>query len=324
MRTRRSDPTGPGWARIRHGRGHRYLDERGEPLTDEARQRILSLAIPPAWTDVWVCPDERGHIQATGLDQAGRRQYIYHPAWRQRQDRLKYDRMLQLAERLPHARRHATRDMRSQPGTRERALGAAFRLLDSAHLRVGNENYARQHGSIGLTTLQGQHATISGDTVTLAFPGKSGIDWDTTVTDPDLATVIRGLKQRGPTAPLLAHRNGNGNDNRRNQWRALTPTDVNDYVRHRVGDGFTSKDFRTLHGTIIAARHLATAKPATTQTAQKRTIADAVRAAADALGNTPAIARGSYIDPRIFDRYRAGETLNTAIAPERALRELLN
>ncbi|HRQ00974.1 MAG TPA: DNA topoisomerase IB, partial [Terrimesophilobacter sp.] len=129
MRTRRSDPAAPGWTRIRHGRGHRYLDQRGEPLPEEARQRIRDLAIPPAWGDVWVSPDERGHIQATGIDQAGRRQYIYHPAWRARQDRLKFDRMLQLAERLPHARRHATRDMRSDPGTRERALGAAFRLL---------------------------------------------------------------------------------------------------------------------------------------------------------------------------------------------------
>lgn len=319
MRTRRSDPTAPGWARIRHGRGYRYLDEHGEPLPDEARQRILGLVIPPAWTDVWVCPDERGHIQATGIDQAGRRQYLYHASWRERQDRLKYDRALQLAGRLPHARRRATRDMRSDPGTRERALGAAFRLLDSANLRVGNESYAKQHGSIGLTTLQGQHATISGDSVTLAFPGKSGVDWDTTVTDPDLATVIRGLKQRGPTAPLLAHRHTNGH----NEWRALTPTDVNDYVRQLVGDGFTSKDFRTLHGSITAARHLATTPPATTETASKRAITAAIRAAADALGNTPAIARGSYIDPRVIDRYRNGETLRTDIAPESALRELL-
>lgn len=319
MRTRRSDPTAPGWVRVRHGRGYRYLDADGTPLPDEARRRILSLVIPPAWTDVWVCPDERGHIQATGIDQAGRRQYIYHSAWRQRRDRLKFDRMLQLAERLPHAHRHATRDMRSDPGTRERALGAAFRLLDSAHLRVGNEAYARQHGSIGLTTLRGAHATISRDSVTLNFPGKSGVEWSTTVTDPDLATVIRGLKQRGPTAPLLAHRTTNG----RTHWRALTPTDVNDYVRDRVGDGFTSKDFRTLHGTIIAARHLATAPPATTETARKRAITAAIRTAADALGNTPAIARGSYIDPRIIDRYRNGETLRNDIAPESALRELL-
>ncbi|HRQ00128.1 MAG TPA: DNA topoisomerase IB, partial [Terrimesophilobacter sp.] len=152
---------------------------------------------------------------------------------------------------------------------------------------------------------------------TLNFPGKSGVEWSATVSDPDLATVIRSLKQRGPRARLLAHQDGS-------EWRSLTPTDVNDYVRDRVGDGFTSKDFRTLHGTIIAARHLATAPTATSETARRRVITAAVRAAADTLGNTPAIARGSYIDPRIIDRYRAGDTLRTDVAPESALRELLD
>lgn len=316
MRTRRSDPAGPGWTRVKHGRGFRYLDERARPLPKKARQHILSLAIPPAWTDVWICPDDRGHIQAVGRDEAGRRQYLYHEAWRARRNQVKFDRMLDLAATLSAARKLVTRDLRAEPGSRARALGAAFRLLDAAYLRIGSERFAHDHGSVGLTTLLGRHAHISGDRVTLDFPGKSGVEWASHVDDADLADVLRGLKKRGPRAHLLAWRDGD-------TWRALNAAEVNDYVRLRTGDEFSSKDFRTLHGTIVAARALAAAKNATSKTARQRAITEAVRQASDTLGNTPAVARSSYIDPRVFDRFTAGDTIDTVGAPEPALRQLI-
>lgn len=318
MRTRRSDPSRPGWTRIRSGRGFRYLDEHGSPIPSEARDRIDALAIPPAWTEVWICPDDRGHIQAVGRDEAGRRQYLYHDAWRAKQNQVKFDRMLDLAATLSSARRLVTRDMRAEPGSRARALGAAFRLLDAAYLRIGSERFAHDHGSVGLTTLLGKHAHVSGDRVTLDFPGKSGVEWASHVDDADLAEVLRGLKKRGPSAHLLAWRDGD-------TWRALSAAEVNDYVRLRAGDEFSSKDFRTLHGTIVAARALAgtDAKATTTKTARQRAIAEAVRQASDTLGNTPAVARSSYVDPRVFDRFTAGDTIDTSGAPERALRRLV-
>jgi DNA topoisomerase-1 len=306
--------------RVRAGRGFTYRDQYGRTVDDpELKERIAALAIPPAWTDVWICPYRNGHIQATGIDAAGRRQYLYHPTWREQKDRLKYDRALSLAESLPAARRQVTMDLRGPEPTRTRALAAAFRMLDTANLRVGSEQYAEANGSFGLSTLRCSHATVSGDTVHLEFPAKSGQEWSSTITDPDLARVVRGLKRRGPRARLLAYRDDAG------RWHPLRPSDINAYVRERTGGDFTAKDFRTLAGTAAAAVSLARRGPEHTRSARTRAVAQAMRDAADALGNTPSIARKSYVDPRIVDLYNSGTTIDprrTASA-ESELRALL-
>ena len=318
-RLRRSDSSGAGLRRVRSGTGFSYKDASGRAISDpELRERIETLAIPPAWTDVWIAPYSNGHIQATGVDAAGRRQYIYHPTWREQKDRIKYDRALSLAESLPTARRQVTIDLRSEGPTRERALAAGFRMLDTGSLRVGSERYAEANGSIGLTTLLCSHATVSGSTVQLRFPAKSGQAWDSDITDADLAAVVRALKRRGANARLLAYKDGA-------TWHPLSASDINDYVRERTGGEFTAKDFRTLHGTIAAAVSLAKHGPERAQTKRQKAIAQAVRDAAAVLGNTPAIARGSYIDPRVLDHYSHGRTIdpNRLGSAESELRVLL-
>ncbi|HEY0260303.1 MAG TPA: DNA topoisomerase IB [Lacisediminihabitans sp.] len=303
-RLRRSDSSSAGIRRLRAGRGFSYRDVDGHPITDpELRERINRLAIPPAWTDVWISPYANGHIQATGLDAAGRRQYIYHPTWREQKDRLKFDRMLSLAESLPTARRLVTMDLRSDEPSKRRALAAAFRMLDTGSLRVGSERYAEANGSRGLATLLCCHASISGATVVLDFPAKSGQEWHSEIEDADLADVVRSLKRRGPNARLLAYRESGS-------WHPLAATDINAYVRERTGGDFTAKDFRTLHGTLAAAASLARRGPEQRRAPRERAIAQAMRDAATVLGNTPAIARSSYVDPRIVDHYVAGRTID--------------
>jgi DNA topoisomerase-1 len=318
-RLRRSDSSGAGIRRVRAGRGFSYLDAGGHPIHDpELRARFADLAIPPAWTDVWIAPYPNGHIQATGVDAAGRRQYIYHPTWREQKDRIKFDRALDLAESLPSARRQVTIDLRSDGATRERALATGFRMLDTGSLRVGSERYAQEHGSFGLTTLLCAHATVSGEEVRLRFPAKSGQAWESDITDADLAAVVRTLKRRGPTARLLAFQDAG-------DWHPLSAQDINDYVRTRTGGDFTAKDFRTLHGTLAAAVSLARAAEGRSRTARSKALAQAMRDAAAVLGNTPAIAKASYVDPRIVDEYQHGRTIDpTRIASaESELRALL-
>lgn len=305
-RLRRSDSSSRGIRRIRAGRGFTYKDVDGATVTDPVLiERIKHLAIPPAWTDVWIAPYPNGHIQATGTDAAGRTQYLYHPQWRQQKDRLKFDRAMALAESLPSARGRVTADLRGGEPTRARTLAAAFRLLDTGSLRVGSERYAEQHGSHGLSTLLCSHVTISRDTITLAFPGKSGQEWGSTLVDAELAGVLRGLKRRGPGARLLAWRDERG-------WHPVDAADINDYVRERTGGDFTAKDFRTLHGTVTAAIALAKAGPRPSPTARKRVVAQVMRDVAEVLGNTPAVARASYVDPRIVDNYDRGRTIDRA------------
>lgn len=319
-RLRRSDTTGPGIHRVRRGRDFAFLDETGRPVDDATRERAAGLVIPPAWRDVWVCPWPNGHIQATGIDDAGRRQYRYHDAWRVQKDRVKFDRMLDLAAVLPAARRGVTRDLRRDDLSRERLLAAAFRMLDTGMLRVGSERYADAHGSYGLSTLLGAHATVvGGERVLLEFPGKSGQPWESEIADPDLARLVARLKRRGGRARLLAW-----HDEAR-VWRPLDAEDINADVRQRTGGDFTAKDFRTLHGTVTAAVSLARSGPGETVTARKRAVVQAVRLAADALGNTPAVARSSYIDPRVIDRYQKGETIDATRlrSAESSLRDLL-
>lgn len=318
-RLRRTDSTSPGITRVRSGRGFSYRDAAGNVVKDpELRERFDHLAIPPAWTDVWISPYGNGHIQATGVDGVGRRQYIYHPTWREQKDRIKFDRSLSLAESLPTARRRVTMDLRSGEPTKERALAAAFRMLDTGSLRVGSERYAEANGSHGLATLLCSHATVSGNTVALDFPAKSGQEWQSEITDADLATVVRGLKRRGPHARLLAWKQGA-------TWHPIVSQDINAYVREQTGGEFSAKDFRTLHGTVAAAVSLAKHGPEHKKSARDRALAQAMRDAAAVLGNTPAIARKSYVDPRVVDHYIAGTTIDPARvnAAESELRALL-
>lgn len=288
-------------------------------MTDRAlRARFNALAIPPAWRDVWISPAENGHIQATGTDAAGRRQYIYHPAWVEKRDAVKFDRALALAEHLPAARGQVTRALREGGCTRTRALAAAFRMLDTGYLRIGSERYANANGSHGLSTLLCSHVSVEGDTVTLRFPAKSGQLWESEIVDPDLAAFVTEAMANGPDAPLLTFAEDG-------QQRSLTAADINAFVRERTGGEFTAKDFRTLRGTVAAAISLATAEPAKTQRARAHVVAQAMRDAAEVLENTPSIARKSYVDPRIVDRYYAGQTINPQrlASAERELRELL-
>jgi DNA topoisomerase-1 len=306
-RLRRSDLRGPGVHRVRRGRGFAFVDESGRPVDAVTRERAVALVIPPAWRDVWVAPHPNGHVQATGIDDAGRRQYLYHPAWRAQKDRQKFERMLDLAAVLPAARRGVTQDLRRDGMPRERALAAAFRMLDTGMLRVGSERYADAHGSYGLSTLRGAHArVVDGERVLLSFPGKSGQPWESEIVDPDLAEVVSGLKRRGGRARLLAWRDDEGG------WHPLSAAEINDDVRDRTGGEFTAKDFRTLHGTVTAAVSLARSGPGETPAARKRAIVQATRLAADALGNTPAVAKSSYVDPRLIDRYEEGDTIDPA------------
>jgi DNA topoisomerase-1 len=318
-RLRRSNTNGPGFRRVRSGKGFRFTTAEGDPVDDATRQRAAALAIPPAWTDVWIAPYPNGHVQATGVDDAGRRQYLYHPAWREQKDGIKFERALDLAATLPAARRSVTIDLRRDDLSRERVLAGAFRMLDTGSLRVGSERYAADHGSFGLSTLLCAHATVTGDgVVELRFPAKSGQEWESDIRDADLAALVRRLKRRGPTARLLAWRDARG-------WHPLDAAEINEDVRARTGGDFSAKDFRTLHGTSAAAVTLAKIGPRDTPTARRRAVGDAVRAAADALSNTPAVARGSYVDPRLLDAYEGGVTIDPerTASVESELRSLL-
>lgn len=321
-RLRRSDPHSPGIRRVRHGRGYRFLGADGAAIDDpQLLERLRGLVVPPAWTDVWMCPYANGHILATGMDAAGRRQYIYHPAWHERMAREKFDRMLQLAEVLPAARGGVTRDLRTAGFSRPRVLAGAFRMLDSALLRVGSEQYAKAHGSIGLVTLRGSHARVRGGRVVeLRFPGKSGQPWESEIDDPDLAELVAGLKRRGGRSLLLSWQD---HGPAAAGWHPLRASDINDDVRLRTGGDFTAKDFRTLHGTISAAVALAEIGVKPSASARSRAAVQAVRVAASALGNTPAVARASYIDPRVFDRYDEGVVVDPSRRVEGQLVELL-
>lgn len=318
MRLRRVSSRDPGLTRVRRGRGFEYRDSEGARVVEDAElARIRALVIPPAWTEVWICARQNGHLQATGVDDAGRRQYLYHPEWHVRAATEKFDRMPALARALPSARRGVTLDLRSGETSRRAALAASFRMLDAALLRVGTERYAREHGSVGLSTLRCAHCAVTGDVVALRFPGKSGQPWESEIEDADLAAFLRVLRRRGPRARLLAWRDERG-------WHPLRAADINDDVRERTGGEFTAKDFRTLHGTVIAAVSLARFGSASSATERKRAIAQAVREAAAVLGNTPAVARSGYIDPRLFDLYEQGVLVDPGRSVEQQLADLLD
>ncbi len=306
----------PGYRRTRSGGGFRYVDESGSPASPADRERIHGLVIPPAWEDVWIAVEPHAHIQAVGVDDAGRRQYLYHPRWRERRDRRKFTRALELAAALPHARGRVTTALRRDDLDRERVLAASFRLLDEAAPRIGSARYLAQHGSRGLTTLQRRDASVDGSVITLSFPGKSGKRALIEIDDEDLAAVMTELNAGRPRSPLLSYRRGN-------RRVPLTPADVNSHVRSLTGGAFTAKDFRTLRGTIIAAETLARIGTVDSERDRKRAEVLAVRATADSLGNTPAVARNSYIDPGVFTAYRRGRLLALDVSPESAIQRLL-
>jgi DNA topoisomerase IB len=292
-RLHRCDPSQPGLARVRRGRSFSYVWPNGARVEDPAvRERIAALAIPPAWEDVWICTDPDGHIQAIGTDAAGRRQYRYHDAWRRKRDRTKFRRLEGFGRSLPTLRATVDDELDLRGFPRERVLAGALRLLDTGAMRIGNESYTKQNGSYGLTTLRRDHVRISGDTLRLRFTAKSGVAQAIDVTDHDLARLMAGLRRAHRSEQLWAWRNGQG-------WRTVRSEDVNRFLRSIVGDGYSAKDFRTWHATVLAAQTLAEQDPST----GKRAVRAAYRAVADRLGNTPAVARSSYIDPRVVDLF---------------------
>ncbi|WP_347756232.1 DNA topoisomerase IB [Agrococcus sp. ProA11] len=317
-RLRRAQPSkDPGIRRRRAGSGWSFRHDSGRAVSAADRERARSLAVPPAWTDVWIAADPLAHIQAIGVDDAGRTQYIYHPQWRERRDRVKHERALDLAEALPAMRRRVTLDLAREGLGRERVLAAALRVLDAVAIRAGGDAYAEEHGSHGLMTLLVRHASVDGDTVRLRFPAKSGQRFDITIDDADLAACIAELRAgRSARSRLLAWRDEQG-------AHALRDADLNRAVREATGGEFTAKDFRTLHGTIVAADSLARARDVASATERKRAIREAIVEVSEALGNTPTVAKASYIDPEVFERFEAGATIGTRGSRERALLALL-
>lgn len=305
-----------GFRRIRAGSTFRYEGPPGRTLSAGDRERIAQLMIPPAWEDVWISVEPLGHVQVIGTDDAGRQQYIYHSRWRVQRDRGKFVRALALAEALPPARARVTRAIRADDIDRGRVLAVAFRLLDEAAPRVGSSRYLSLYGSRGLTTLLRRDASVEESIVTLSFPAKSGKRALLEIDDPDLAAAVVLLQAGKGSAPLLAYRRG------RRRVR-LAPLEVNAHIREMTGGAFTAKDFRTLRGTTVAARRLAEIGAVDGTRERKAAELHAVRAAAAVLGNTPAVARRSYIDPRIFQRYAKGELLDLSVSPEVAIRRLL-
>ena len=308
-RLRRSDCSGAGLRRLRHGRGFRYVDDAGRKVADAGTlERIRDLAIPPAWDDVWICRDPQGHLQATGIDAAGRKQYRYHDAWRRRRDREKFQRMLDFGEALPKLRRDVARDLGAGDLGRDRVLACAVRLLDVGLFRVGGEEYAEEGGGLGLATIWKRHVELSEATMRFDYPAKSGVRRVQEVKDSDCAPVIGALKERrGGGRKLLAYE-------AHDSWVPLRAEDINEYIKDHLGEEFSAKDFRTWNATVLAAVLLATAGRAqATEGARKRAIDAAVRGVSEALGNTPAVARRAYIDPHVFDRYRSGWTIAPAL-----------
>jgi DNA topoisomerase I len=298
--------TTPGISRRRHGRGFTYLHPNGQPVRDEAtRERIRSLAIPPAWADVWICPDERGHLQAVGTDAAGRRQYLYHEDWRARRDRQKFDRVLRLARRLPAMRRVCDRDIGSRGLTRARVLAGAVRLLDLGFFRIGSEAYTEENGSFGLATIRRDHVHVTRGEVRFDFAAKGGQRRIQTIEDPALARLTGALLRRnGGGAELLAYREGTA-------WHDVRSEDINGYLKDLAREEISAKDFRTWHATVLTAALLASEEEGLTSvTSRKRVVSAVVKEVAEAIGNTPAVCRVSYIDPRVIDRFLNGETID--------------
>ena len=310
-RLRKVSPRQRGWTRRRSGSGFRYLDHEGKAVPADQVERIRSLAIPPAWKDVWICPRPNGHIQAVGTDAAGRRQYLYHPDWRTGRDQQKFARVQLAGARLATARARMVADLAAEGMPRSRAAATAARLLDLGYFRIGSDAYADANGSFGLTTLERRHVRRRGDDLVFSFVGKSGIAHSITISDPLVVDSLNRMRaRRGGSKRLLAYRG-------QAQWADLDASAVNEYLSGLISEQLTAKDFRTWHATVLAAVSLAqTHEKGDTAASRKRAIAHAVEEVSSYLGNTPTIAKKSYIDPRVIDQYEQGQTIARALARE--------
>ncbi len=293
----------PGIQRKRAGKHFSYVGLNGKPIRDEEElKRIRSLGIPPAWTNVWICPNPRGHIQATGRDAKGRKQYRYHPEWRAIRDETKYDKMIAFGKALPLIRERVERDLKAHEFPRKKVLATIVRLLDTTSIRIGNEEYARENGSFGLTTMRHDHVDVEGTVVEFHFRGKSGKDHVVDVKDRQLAKIIKKFQDL-PGNELFQYFDEHKN------LHAVESDDVNDYLQQITGQDFTAKDFRTWAGTISATCALQDLGEYESQTQAKKNVVRAIEAASQHLGNTPAICRKSYVHPEIIDAYLNGSLL---------------
>ncbi|MET0340507.1 MAG: DNA topoisomerase IB [Polyangiales bacterium] len=293
----------PGIRRRRSGKSFRYVGVDGKAVRDDATlARIRALAVPPAWSEVWICPDASGHIQATGRDVKGRKQYRYHARFRAVRDETKYDKIFDFASALPRIRARCERDLQKPGLSREKVLAAVVCLLEQTLIRVGNEEYSRLNQSFGLTTLRDGHARIRGAQVTFHFRGKSGIEHSVAISDRRLARIVKRCRDL-PGDELFQYLDDDG------ARRTIDSSDVNTYLREVAGDDFTAKDFRTFAGTVLAALALAEAGPCGSQTAAKKQIVGALKEAAARLGNTPAVCRKCYVHPGIFEAYLRGRVV---------------
>jgi DNA topoisomerase I len=291
----------PGYSRRRRGRGFAYYDWTGKLVQDpKLRERFEQLVIPPAWQDVWICRYENGHILAVGRDEAGRKQYIYHPAWAEVRNQVKYSKLLAFGEALPDLRRRIAADLRKRKMTREKVTALVIALMEQTLIRIGNDEYARNNDSYGLTTLQDDHVSFDQNSVIFEFRGKSGKEHEIALRDRRLAQMVKDCQEL-PGQRLFQYYDEDGD------LVALTSTDVNNYLREVTGFDFTAKDFRTWGGTLMAARLLHEFGPSSSDTAMKKQIVACVKQVAQALGNTPAVCRQSYIHPGIFTAYEQGQ-----------------
>jgi len=305
----RSDPSGMGILRRRCGRGFSYLGPDTAVIKDpQTLARIKALVIPPAWEDVWICVDPQGHIQAIGTDAAGRRQYRYHDLWREQRDQEKHDRVLEFGAALPRIRDVVCRHLEGRGLRRDRVLAAAIRLIDLGFFRPGGEEYAGENGTFGLATIRKEHVTLSHGQLVFEYLAKGAKHREQAVAEEQVAAAVRSLRRRrGGGDQLLAYRSGP-------RWHDVTAADINDYLREVSGGDYTAKDFRTWHATVLAAVGLAVSEGASaSDAARKRAIARVVREVADYLGNTPAVARASYIDPRVMELYEDGSTIASVL-----------
>jgi DNA topoisomerase-1 len=295
----------PGITRRRGGKGFSYRAPDGQPVRDEPTlTRIRKLAVPPAWTGVWICPYARGHLQATGRDARGRKQYRYHARWREVRNETKYERMVAFGEALPAIRKRVAEDLKIPGLPREKVLATVVLLLEGTLIRVGNEEYARENDSYGLTTLRNRHVNINGSEVRFQFKGKSGVRHEVGLRDRRVATVINRLRDL-PGQHLFECCDENG------EVRQVGSADVNDYLHEITGEDFTAKDFRTWAGTVLAAKALEAFEQFDSETQAKRNVVSAIESVAKRLGNTPAVCRKCYVHPDVIDAYLSGATIRT-------------
>jgi DNA topoisomerase I len=308
MRLRRSVLDGPGITRKGSGKGFVYCDPDGQRLDDaDALARIKDLVIPPAWRKVWISTHANAHIQAVGTDAAGRRQYLYHQSWQDERAEEKFDRVLELSTHLPDWRERIAEDLTARGLGRDRVLALALHLLDLGYFRAGGEQYAEEHESYGLATLQCDHVTLRDGAVAFDYPAKSGVRRTLEIEDAEVVRAVRALLRRSDrTDRLLVCRNGSG-------WNDIHAADLNTRFKELVGDEYSIKDLRTWHGTVIAASAFAGTEPADTERQFKRTASAVMKEVAEELGNTPAVARGSYVDPRVVTGYQRGDTIAAAV-----------